>query len=300
MCHSDVFAQSNLLGGGFPRVPGHEVGGFVDEVGPGVETVAKGDRVGVGWFGKSCGHCRNCYHHHRTVNCSTLKATGTHLDGGYAEYAIAEAVACAHIPEGLSFSDAGPLMCAGVTTYNSLRNSPAKPGDTVVIVGMGGLGHLGVQFSAKMGFRTVATSRGPEKKELALKLGANHYIDTSKESVKDELKKLGGAKAVIWTSTVSTGMGDYLESLDLEGQIIVVGAILEPISFNWLALLGNNGSIKVWNSGDAEASSDTLQFAAITGVRPLIEKYPFSKAQEAFERMLSTKAQFRVVLEGWE
>jgi len=288
------------VGSGFPRVPGHEIAGVVDEVGPGVIMVAKGDRVGIGGFNKPCGKCRTCYHHHQGMNCATLQVTGIHIDGGYEEYAIAEANACAHIPDILSFSDAGPLMCAGVTTYNSIRRSAARAGDTVVIVGMGGLGHLGVQFASKMGFRTVVTSRGSEKRDISLKLGANLYIDTSKQSVKDELNKIGGAKVVIWTATTAAGMNDFVESLDLGGQIIIVAAFFEPIAINSISLLTSNGSIKGWSSGDAEDMSDTLQFAALTGVRPMVEKFPFSKAVEAYERMLSTKAQFRVVLEGWD
>jgi len=191
-------------------------------------------------------------------------------------------------------------MCAGVTTYNSLRHSPAKPGDTVAIVGLGGLGHLGVQFSAKMGFNTVAVSRGSEKKDIALKLGAHHYIDTSKDDVKTELLKFGGAKVVLWTATTPQGFSDYLNALDLDGQILVVAVLQEPMPILSLPLIGRNSSIKGWAGGDAQDSLDTLEFAALTGVRPLIEKFPFSKAQEAFDRMSSTKAQFRVVLEGWE
>jgi len=297
LCHSDVITQNNSLRGGFPRVPGHEVAGVVDEVGPGVDTLAKGDRVGVGWFGKNCKKCRNCVHHKQPVNCTTMQATGAHHDGGYAEFLVANSEACAKIPDALSFVDACPLMCAGVTTYNSLRNSPAKPGDTVVVVGVGGLGHLGVQFASKMGFRTVAVSRDSDKKELATKLGALHYIDTSKQSVKDELLKLGGAKVVLWTSTTGAGIDDYLQSLDLGGQVIILAAIMSPVSANTLPLIGNNGGIRGWSSGDAQDSQDTLDFAVLTGVRPIIEKFSFAKAEQAYERMLTSKAQFRVVLE---
>jgi len=299
MCHSDVFVQQNFLGGGFPRVPGHEVAGVVEEVGPGVDTLAKGDRVGVGWYGNNCGKCRNCHHHKQPINCTTLQGTGVHTNGGYAEYLVAFSKACAKIPDALSFADACPLMCAGVTTFNSLRNSPAKPGDVVAVVGLGGLGHLGVQFASKMGFRTVAVSRDSEKKDLAIKLGALHYIDTSKQSVKDELIKLGGAKVVLWTATSPDGMENYVQSLDLEGQVLILSGIAEPITVNTLPLLTSNGSIKSWSSGDAQDSQDTLDFAVLTGIRPIIEKFSFSKAEEAYARMLSTKAKFRVVMEGW-
>jgi len=297
LCHTDVFSQSNILGGGFPRVPGHEVAGVVDEVGPGVDTLAKGDRVGVGWLGKNCKKCRSCLHHKQPVNCSSLQVTGAHYNGGYAEYLVAYSEACAKIPDALSFVDACPLMCAGVTTFNSLRNSPAKAGDTVVVVGLGGVGHLGVQFASKMGFRTVAVSRDSDKKEFATKLGALHYIDTSKQSVKDELIKLGGAKVVLWTATVGDGIDDYLQSLDLGGQVIFLATVTTPISVKTLPLIGNNGSIKGWAAGDAQDIQDTLDFAVLTGVRPIIEKFSFAKAEQAYARMLSSKAQFRVVLE---
>jgi len=300
ICHTDIVAQYNSMGGGFPRIPGHEVAGVVDEVGPGVTLLKKGDRVGVGWYGIHCGSCRNCYHHKKVVNCSNLKSTGIHLDGGYAEYIVANYQACAKIPDTLQFADAAPLMCAGITTFNSLRHSPAKAGDTVVVVGLGGLGHLGVQFASKMGFNTVAASRGSDKKDLALKLGAHQYIDTSKEDVKKELLKLGGAKVVLWTATSPAGMADYIDTLDVEGQVLLLAVIGEPIPINSLPLVLRNGSIKGWACGNAQDSQDTFDFAALTGVRPMIEKFPFSKAPEAFERMLSTKAKFRVVLEGWD
>jgi len=299
MCHSDVFVQHNALGGGFPRVPGHEVGGIVDAVGPGVDTLAKGDRVGVGWFGNNCGKCRRCVHHKQPVNCTSLQSTGVHFNGGYAEYLVVYSAACAKIPDAISFADACPLMCAGVTTFNSLRHSPAKPGDVVAVVGLGGLGHLGVQFASKMGFCTVAVSRDSEKKELATKLGALHYIDTSKQNVKDELIKLGGAKVVLWTATSPDGMDNYIQSLDLDGQVLILSGIVEPITVNTLPLLTSNGSIKGWSSGDAQDIQDTLDFTVLTGIRPIIEKFSFLKAEEAWARMLSTKAKFRVVLEGW-
>jgi len=251
----------------------------------------------VGWFGQKCGKCRNCFHHKQPANCSVHKATGIHYNGGYAEYFVANYDACAKIPDGISFADAGPLMCAGVTTFNSLRHSPAKPGDTVVVVGMGGLGHLGIQFASKMGFQTVAVSRDSEKKDLAIKLGAKHYIDTSKQSVKNEITKLGGAKVVLWTATSATGMDEYIQSLDLGGQILLVAAFSEPLTVNSTPLLFSNASIRSWASGDAQDSQDTLDFAVLTGVRPMIEKFPFAKGEAAYERLLSTKAKFRVVLE---
>jgi len=300
ICHSDSLSQYNVMGAGFPRVPGHEVAGEIDEVGEGVHGLKKGERVGVGWFHEGCGECRTCTYHDQPVCCLKSKATGVHVDGGYAQYMLATAGAVAHIPDELSYADAGPLMCAGITTFNSLRNAGAIAGDVCVVVGLGGLGHLGIQFSHKMGFTTVAVSRGSEKKDLAVKLGANHFIDGSKQNIKDEILKLGGAKVVLWTATSGDGMDDYVNSLDLGGTIIIVAALSKPVPVQTLSLLTRNAAIKGWASGDSRHSQDCLHFSALLGVRPMIEKFPFKHCNDAYQRMMSTQAKFRVVLEGWD
>jgi len=298
ICHSDVITQNDVFGLGFPRVPGHEIAGVVDEVGPHVTKVKKGDRVGVGWYGSSCGSCVNCVED-ELVCCQKSTSTGVHADGGYAEYTIAREDAVARIPDGLEFSQAGPLMCAGITTFNALRNSGARGGDVVAIVGVGGLGHLGVQFANKLGFKVVAISRGGDKKELSLKLGAHHYIDTKSQDPAPELQKLGGAKVILYTATNGDGINDLIGGLKVGGKILVVAA-LAPVPINTIKLIGMNGSIQCWASGDARDSEDTLKFALLTGVHPMIEKFKFSQANEAFKHMLSNNARFRVVLEGWD
>jgi len=299
ICHSDIISQHDGLGGGFPRVPGHEISGVVDEVGPHVTKVKKGDRVGVGWYGTSCGSCVNCVED-ELVCCQKHNATGVHFDGGYAEYTIAREDAVARIPDGLDFSSAGPLMCAGITSFNALRHSGAKGGDVVGIVGLGGLGHLGVQFANKLGYKVVAISRGEEKRELALKLGAHHYIDTKTQDPGPELQKLGGAKVILYTATNGDGINPLISGLKVKGKILLVAALFAPVPIETVKLIGMSGSIQSWAAGDARDSEDTLNFAHLTGVRPMIEKFKFSQANEAFKRMESNNARFRVVLEGWD
>jgi len=295
ICHSDVASQYGGLGTSWPRTPGHEVAGIVDEVGAGVTDWKKGDYVGIGWFGENCNHCHPCKQDY-WVNCKTVKATGDHVDGGYAEYLVAHERGLSRIPEGMDPNEAGPLMCAGITTFNALRNSGALPGDVVAISGVGGLGHLAVQFSRKMGFYTVALTRGADKVDLALKLGAHRAIDQSKEDAVKELAALGGAKIILATAPSASAIEELIPALALNGTVIMVAIVAESIKVNSLVLLVKNGSLKGWSSGDSRDSEDTLKFAKDNGVKPMIEVFPLDKAPEAYEFMLSNKARFRVVL----
>jgi len=296
ICHSDVLTKN----GGFPwqtypRVPGHEVVGVIDEIGSGVTEWKKGDRVGVGWHGGHCFVCDSC-RRGDFVTCQNEAITGLTRDGGYSEYMLARHEALALVPAGLDSADAGPLMCAGITTFNALRNSGARPGDLVGVQGVGGLGHLGVQYAAKAGYRTVAIGRGPENADLAKKLGAFAYIDSKASSVADELKKLGGAKVLLATAPNAKAMSDTIEGLAVGGKLLIVGAPFEPMQVSVPSLLLTRRSIQGWPSGTARDSQDTLEFSEFSGVRPMIEKYPLEKVKEGYERMESGKAQFRVVL----
>jgi D-arabinose 1-dehydrogenase-like Zn-dependent alcohol dehydrogenase len=297
VCHSDSFA----LGGGFPGltypvVPGHEVVGVVEEAGADVHRLKKGDRVGIGWFGGHCGYCPSC-RRGDFITCVRLQVPGITRDGGYSQYQIFPENACAVVPEKLDSAEAAPLMCAGVTTFNALRNSNARPGDVVAILGIGGLGHLGVQFAAKMGFHTVAIARGEEKAEFAMKLGAVDYINSQKQDVSDALNKMGGAKVVLATATDSKAMAAAVNGLGVDGTLLVVGAGMEHLDTAPVQLLGQRRNIKGWPSGTAMDSEDCLRFSALTGVRPMIERFPFEKAKEAYEHMMRGKARFRAVLE---
>jgi len=265
-------------------------------VGSGVTTWAPGQRVGVGWHGGHCGYCDSC-RRGDFVTCQTaLQVPGIVYDGGYAEYMIAPATALARIPDGLSSVDAGPLMCAGVTTFNSLRNSGARPGDLVAVLGVGGLGHLGVQFAAKMGFKTVAIARGMDKEPLARKLGAWSYIDNKSQDPAAELLKLGGAKAILATVTSGKAMSAVLGGLGVNGKLIVIGVAGEPLEVPGVPLIMGRRSILGWPAGSAIDSQDTLSFSMLTGVRPMTEVFPLEHAAEAYERMISGKARFRAVL----
>lgn len=296
ICHSDFMAVNNLWHGiAFPRAPGHEIAGTIDAVGEGVSTWKAGDRVGVGWHGGHDGTCERC-RRGDFLACENLQIPGFDYDGGYSEYVIAPAVALARIPDDLAAEHAAPLMCAGVTTYNSLRHSPARPGDLVAIVGVGGLGHLAVQFASKMGFETVAIARGEDKGPLARDLGAHHYIDSTSADVAAELQRLGGAKVIAFTATSAKAMEQAFGGLGIDGELLVLGAAQEPLELNTAAMIGTRASIKGWPSGTCVDSEDTMRFAVLTGVRPMIETMPREKAQEAYERMLSGKARFRMVL----
>ncbi len=296
ICHSDVFTRENIFPGiQYPRVPGHEIAGVIDEVGPGVTMWRKGQRVGVGWHGGHCGNCANC-RRGDFINCANLRVTGIHYDGGYEEYMVAPQNAIAALPEGISFEDAAPLLCAGITTYNSLRHSGARPGDLVAIEGVGGLGHLGIQFANKFGFKVAAISRGPENAALASKLGAHHYIDSRATNVAEELQKIGGASVILATAPSGKSKSALVDGLATDGKMVVVGASPEPIEVSPIQLIRGRRSIQGWPSGAPADSEDTLRFAVLSGVRPMIERFPLARANEAYDRMMSGKAEFRVVL----
>jgi len=297
ICHSDSLIKEGLWPGiQYPRVPGHEVIGVVDLVGEGVKGWKSGQRVGVGWHGGHCGYCEHCRRGDFFACNVALLTTGISYDGGYAEYMVAPAEALALVPNELSAVDGAPLMCAGVTTFNALRNSGAKGGDVVAVLGIGGLGHLGVQFAAKMGFQTVAIARGKDKEAFAKKLGAFHYIDSQASDPAAELNKLGGAKVVIATVTNADAMTAVLAGLAPNGVLMVIGAA-GPLSVDSILLISGCRSVKGWYSGTAIDSQDTLNFSALTGVRSMNEVFPLERAAEAYERMMSGKARFRVVLE---
>jgi D-arabinose 1-dehydrogenase-like Zn-dependent alcohol dehydrogenase len=298
VCHSDSVTVAGLFPFiGYPRVPGHEVVGKVDSVGEGVPQWKPGQRAGIGWYG---GHCRRCEPCRRgdLVACQNPLIPGVTYDGGYADYVVAPAEALAAIPDSLKSAAAAPLLCAGITTFNALRNSGAKPPDTVAILGMGGLGHLGVQFASKMGFNTVAIARGADKAQFAHELGARHYIDSSGGAdVAAALQKLGGAKVILATVTDADAMSAALGGLGYAGEFVIVGIPGKPIQAAVAGMVMQRQSIHGWPSGTSIDSEDTLKFSEISGVLPLIEKYPLERAAEAYDRMMSGKARFRVVLE---
>jgi D-arabinose 1-dehydrogenase-like Zn-dependent alcohol dehydrogenase len=297
VCHSDSFTKAGTWPGiQYPRVPGHEVAGIIDAVGTGVAGWKIGQRVGVGWHGGNCGYCDSCRRGDFVTCQIAFQVPGIAYDGGYAEYMIAPAGTLALIPEGLSAVDAGPLMCAGITTYNALRNSGARPGDLVAVLGIGGLGHLGIQFAAKMGFKTVAIARGKDKEALARKLGAWHYIDGQAQDAAAELLKLGGAKVILATVTSGKAMSAVLGGLGVNGKLIIVGAADEPLEVNALLFIGGRRSVIGWPSGNSIDSEDTLSFSMLTGVRAMTEVFPLERAAEGYERMMSGKARFRAVL----
>ncbi|HVX83417.1 MAG TPA: alcohol dehydrogenase [Phycisphaerae bacterium] len=296
VCHSDSMAkEGHWPGVTYPRVPGHEVVGVIDEVGPDVPEWKVGTRAGVGWYGGHCGHCEPCRRGH-FVLCRNGLITGLSFDGGYAEYVVVPFEALALVPDGLTAVEAAPLLCAGITTFNALRNSGARAGDTVAILGVGGLGHLGVQYAAKMGFRTVAIARGKEKEAFVKKLGAHVYIDSQAGNVAEALQGLGGADVVLATATNAQAMADTIGGLATDGRLVVVGAPAEPMQVSVLPLIGGRRSIAGWPSGSSIDSEDTMGFSALSGVKPMVEVYPLERAAEAYERMMSGKARFRVVL----
>jgi D-arabinose 1-dehydrogenase-like Zn-dependent alcohol dehydrogenase len=297
ICHSDSFTKQGMWPGiQYPRTPGHEIAGVVDAVGQGVAGWTPGQRVGVGWHGGHCGYCDSC-RRGDFVTCQVAsQVPGISYDGGYAEYMIAPAVALALIPEGLSAVEAGPLMCAGVTTFNPLRNSGARPGDLVAVLGIGGLGHLGIQFAAKMGFRTVAIARGMDKEPLAKKLGAAYYIDSKTQDPSAELLKLGGAKVILATVTSGVAMSATLGGLGVNGKLVILGAAVELMQVPGIPLILGRRSIVGWPSGSSIDSQDTLSFAVLNGVRAMTEVFPLERAAEAYEHMMSGRARFRAVL----
>src|SRR5215831_4033153 len=296
ICHSDSVVKEGLFPGiQYPRVPGHEVIGVVDAVGSGVARWKEGQRVGIGWHGGNCGYCDHCRRGEFFACEVALLTTGISFDGGYAEYMVAPAQALALVPDELSAIDGAPLMCAGVTTFNALRNSGAQGGDVVAVLGIGGLGHLGVQFAARMGFNTVAIARGKDKGAFAKKLGAHHYIDSKGSDPAAELNKLGGAKVVIATVTNAEAMAAVLGGLTPNGVLLVIGAA-GPLSIDPILLIMGQRSVKGWYSGASIDSQDTLEFSASADVHSMNEIFPLEKAAEAYDRMISGKARFRVVL----
>ena len=297
VCHSDSLVKEGQWPGiQYPRVPGHEVIGVVDAVGERVKPWKKGQRVGVGWHGGNCGYCNHCRRGEFFACEVSLLTTGISFDGGYAEYMVAPAEAIALVPDGIAAIDGAPLMCAGVTTFNALRNSGATGGDVVAVLGIGGLGHLGVQFAANMGFNTVAIARGKEKEAFAKKLGASHYIDSQAADPAAELNKLGGAKVIIATVTNAEAMAATLGGLAPNGVLMVIGAA-GPISVDPIVLITGSRSVKGWYSGTSIDSQDTLNFSAANDVHSMNEVFSLGRAAEAYERMMSGKARFRVVLD---
>ena len=296
VCHSDVLTKEGLWPGiQYPRVPGHEVAGIVDEVGAGVSEWKKGQRVGVGWHGGHDNTCREC-RRGDFRNCRNQKIAGISYDGGYQQYMVAPVEALVAIPESLSDVDAAPLLCAGITTYNALRHSGAFPGDLVAVQGIGGLGHLGLQFANKFGYKVAAIGRGSENAALSKKLGANVYIDSKSTNAAEALQKLGGAQVILATAPSSKAMSELIDGLGPNGKLMVIGATFDPIEVTPIQLISGSRTIQGWAAGTPADSEDTLRFAELTGVRPMIETYPLEKAAEAYARMLSGKAEFRVVL----
>ena len=296
LCHSDSLTKEGHWPRiTYPRVPGHEIAGVIDAVGSDVPQWKIGQRVGIGWLGSYCGYCESC-RRGNFVTCANQKITGITMDGGYEDYVLVPFEGLALIPNEISPAEAGPLMCAGITTFNSLRNSGARGGDTVAILGIGGLGHLGVQFAAKMGFRPIAIARGKDKEPLAKQLGAQHYIDSAATDPAAELQKLGGARIILATATNAQAMSASIGGLSLDGRLIVLGADFTPMQLNTVSLIGKRSGLYGWPSGSSMDSEDTMKFSAMTGVRPMIETFPLEEAQEAYDRMMSNKARFRVVI----
>ncbi|MYZ37221.1 alcohol dehydrogenase catalytic domain-containing protein [Streptomyces sp. SID4917] len=296
VCHTDaVMIEGGFPGAPFPMVPGHEIAGRIDAIGDGVEEFEKGQRVAVGWFGGNCGHCVAC-RDGDAINCATLQTPGLAYPGGYADTVVVPASALARIPDGFSFVDAAPMGCAGVTVCGALSRSAARPGDLVAIIGVGGLGHLGVQFADKMGFETVAIARGKDKEPLARELGARHYIDNRSQDVAAELRALGGAKVVLNTATNSKAATDTLDGLGHRGELIVIALHPEPLQISTMQLITGTRKVYGHASGTSREVEETLRFAALTGIRPMTEEVPLTEAGPALDKMLASKARFRMVL----
>jgi D-arabinose 1-dehydrogenase-like Zn-dependent alcohol dehydrogenase len=296
ICHSDVLTKEGAWPGiQYPRVPGHEVAGIIDELGAGVSGWTEGQRAGVGWHGGQDGTCPSC-RRGDFRNCRNLKIPGISYDGGYQQYMLAPIEALVAIPESLSAAEAAPLLCAGITTFNALRHSGAMPGDLVAVVGIGGLGHLGIQFANKFGYKVAAIGRGPGNAALARKLGASVYIDSKATNAAEALQKLGGAQVILATVPSSKAMSEVIDGLGPNGKLMVVGVTFDPIEVTPVQLISGSRTIQGWAAGTPADTEDTLRFADLTGVRPMIETYPLEKASEAYARMMSGGAQFRVVL----
>jgi propanol-preferring alcohol dehydrogenase len=296
VCYSDhLVADGAWPGLEYPRIPGHEIAGEIDAVGEGVLRFAKGDRVGLGWHGGHDGTCDRCLRGH-LIQCVNAKITGLTADGGYAEYVVAPAVALARMPDGMSFEDAAPLLCAGVTTFNSLRNVGARPGDLVAVQGLGGLGHLGVMYARAMGFRVVALSRGTGKQSFAEKLGAHHYLDSERPDVVAALQALGGARVILATAPHAKSISALVPGLGIGGCLLVVAAPSQPLTIAAGALIGGNRRIQGWSSGTAADSTDAMAFAALHGIRPIIQTYPLKDAKKAYDAVIDGSVRFRSVI----
>ena len=296
ICHTDsVLVDGQLPGLQFPFTPGHEIAGRIDALGEGVEGWREGDRVAIGWSGGHCGQCRNC-RRGELVHCEVGMVTGASFPGGYSEYVTAPVSALARIPDGLSAIDAAPLACAGLTMFNSLRRTGAGPGDLVAILGIGGLGHLGVQFAVKMGFRTVAIARGPEKGRFARELGAHHYIDSLASDVATALQDLGGARVIAATATNAEAITAAVGGLGLHGELLTLAGVFDPVQVSPVALINVSGALRGHSTGSPSDLEDTLDFAALQGIRPMTEVLPLEKAADGYQRMMANQARFRVVL----
>jgi D-arabinose 1-dehydrogenase-like Zn-dependent alcohol dehydrogenase len=296
ICHSDSFTKDGLFPGiQYPRVPGHEIAGVIDALGEGVNEWKPGQRVAVGWHGGHCGRCESC-RRGDFITCRYLQVPGISYDGGYADYMVAPTEAVAVIPNELSATEAAPLMCAGITTYNALRNSGARVGEVVAILGIGGLGHLGVQFASKMGFNTIAIGRGKDEEELVKRLGARQYIDSRSQNAVEELTKLGGAKVILGTVPSGKAMSSILGGLAVNGKLIMIGVSEEPVEVPPALYVIGRRSLVGWPAGTSIDSQDTLSFSVMSGVRPMTEVYPLERAGEAYEQMMSGRARFRAVL----
>jgi D-arabinose 1-dehydrogenase-like Zn-dependent alcohol dehydrogenase len=296
ICFSDHFTKDGLWPGlVYPRVPGHEIAGVIDTIGANVSPWKKGQRVGVGWHGGQCNKCEAC-RAGDFANCPNIRVPGIHYDGGYEQYMIAPVEALAAIPDSLAAVEAAPLLCAGITTYNALRNSGARAGDLVAIQGVGGLGHLGIQFAKHAGYRVAAIGRGTENATLAKKLGASVYIDSKTNDAAAELQKLGGARVILATAPNSKSISALFDGLGRNGKLMVVGAEAAPIEITPLQLIQGRRGVQGWSSGTPSDSEDTMRFAALSGVRPMVETFPLERVAEAYTRMTSGNAQFRVVI----
>jgi D-arabinose 1-dehydrogenase-like Zn-dependent alcohol dehydrogenase len=296
ICQGDTLVKEGHWPGlSYPRIPGHEVAGVIDALGTGVVGWAVGDRVGIGWHGDHCGRCEAC-RCGEFVHCVTLQITGLSFDGGYQQYMIAPVHGLARIPDAISLSEAGPLLCAGVTTFNSLRHSNAKPGHLVAVHGIGGLGHLAVQFARAFGFRVVAISRGKDKAELAERLGAHQYLDTETVNAAEELQRMGGARVILATAPSGRAISALVDGLGLDGTMIAVAGTMEPVNVSPIQLIARRRRLQGWASGSSKDSEDTLDFCALTGIRPMIEEFALEEAAKGFDRMLSSQVRFRAVL----
>lgn len=297
ICHGDVFVKEGFWHGlKYPRIPGHEIVGYIDKVAEGVTAWQEGQRIGVGWHGGHCFRCPPCLQGDFS-NCQNSLITGIDYDGGYAQYTVVPTSALASIPDDLNAIEAAPLMCAGITTFNALRNSGARGGDIVAVQGVGGLGHLAIQFANKLGFKTVAISRGQDKEKLAVKLGASYYIDSESVNAAEVLQSMGGAKVVLAIAPNSKAISALVDGLAVNGKLLIVGATGEPLEVSPLQLIKGRRSIQGWHSGNAKDSEETLSFCVLSGIRPMIETFSLESVAEAYERMLNNKARFRVVLQ---